>query len=60
MKYFTDRYLQDVLRSSLFLGVNGGGLAANICLLRFVANVHLHNLRENIYGAAEGMKYCLT
>ncbi|XP_067051516.1 transmembrane protein 135-like [Acropora muricata] len=34
VKYFTDNYLQDVLRSSLFLGVNGGGLAANICLLR--------------------------
>ena len=50
MKYFTDHYLQDVLRSSLFLGVNGGGLAANICLLRYVAIlVHLHNLRENIF-----------
>ena len=50
MKYFTDHYLQDVLRSSLFLGVNGGGFAANICLLRFVAIlVHLHNLRENIF-----------
>ncbi|KAK2570904.1 Transmembrane protein 135 [Acropora cervicornis] len=34
VKYFTDHYLQDVLRSSLFLGVNGGGFAANICLLR--------------------------
>ena len=34
-KYFRERYLLDVVRSSLFLAVNGGGFVANVCLLRF-------------------------
>ena len=36
MKYFTDKYLLDVIRSSLFLAVNGGGFVVNVCLVRFV------------------------
>lgn len=35
-KYFREHYLRDVVRSSLFLAVNGGGFVVNVCLLRFV------------------------
>ncbi|CAH3152605.1 unnamed protein product [Porites lobata] len=34
MKYFRVNYLLDVIRSSLFLAVNGGGLVVNVCLIR--------------------------
>ena len=36
MKYFMYQYLLDVIRSSCFLAVNGGGLVVNVCLFRFV------------------------
>ena len=36
MKYFKNQYLLDVIRSSCFLAINGGGLVVNVCLLRFV------------------------
>ena len=36
MKYFKVNYLLDVIRSSLFLAVNGGGLVVNVCLIRLV------------------------
>lgn len=34
VKYFKGNFLLDVIRSSLFLAVNGGGFVANLCLLR--------------------------
>jgi len=34
VKYFKNQYLLDVIRSSLFLAVNGGAFVVNICLLR--------------------------
>lgn len=40
MKYFRVNYLLDVIRSSLFLAVNGGGLVVNVCLIRLVIVVH--------------------
>lgn len=40
MKYFRVNYLLDVIRSSLFLAVNGGGLVVNVCLIRLVIVVY--------------------
>lgn len=34
IKYFKYKYLLDVIRSSCFLAVNGGGLVVNVCLFR--------------------------
>ena len=36
VKYFKYKYLLDVIRSSCFLAVNGGGLVVYVCLLRSV------------------------
>lgn len=48
MKYFRVNYLLDVIRSSLFLAVNGGGLVVNVCLIRLVIVVHWDHLVESI------------
>ncbi|XP_020623319.1 transmembrane protein 135-like [Orbicella faveolata] len=34
LKYFKYQYVLDVIRSSCFLAINGGGFVVNVCLLR--------------------------
>ncbi|KAL9969422.1 hypothetical protein ACROYT_G021639 [Oculina patagonica] len=42
VKYFKYQYLLDVIRSSCFLAVNGGGLVLNVCLFRKLLGYFSH------------------